>query len=416
MPQIYRPVATTSQPRPTESDISDDSASDSQADPDEALFLSDLVRTGEASRLRRRGAVRLDHAPYHRQSLLPQTPALIVVDTSTTSVSEEEEDADARQSRQFVGGRGVETMEPFARREAQLAELRKDDHHPTMQYTLFCGGYDDSAIYYDTDAQTPFESSPLPQMPSSAHGKRRRSRPTNGCGALVHLHAAPRSSPGAWTAPGDATDAVVAMDPGDRKQQGSCGCVREAIGCVVCGNLLGSRFRPCNLFERSILGSRHRHAEPSCPSGARYWRPCAYSSWLKNQSYDVYTFSTTAVSSNPPYVFQSHRPRPSSIRSRYYSSQSDLTTVDDSRTNTPDYIDMVLGRGFTDSPTPLSDAGDENEESYPVRLVGGEAWGSNRPDEPASVGPVFNADGELITGDEPSSPDKTHELMLFPER
>ncbi|KAJ3531426.1 hypothetical protein NM688_g7578 [Phlebia brevispora] len=62
MPQIYRRHSEYAPGSLTESRLRTTIASTPQlTDADDSIVLSDLVRTGEASRLRRRGAMRLEH-------------------------------------------------------------------------------------------------------------------------------------------------------------------------------------------------------------------------------------------------------------------------------------------------------------------------------------------------------------------
>lgn len=77
---------------------------------------------------------------------------------------------------------------------------------------------------------------------------------------------------------------------------------------------------------------------------------------------------------------------------------------------------MLFDRVMTSSPTPLSDVGEAEEEQddrnpgaylyLPLPVTG--AYMN-------SMGARFDPDGEFIER-EPSSPDKTGEFMLFPER
>jgi len=94
---------------------------------------------------------------------------------------------------------------------------------------------------------------------------------------------------------------------------------------------------------------------------------------------------------------------------------------------------VLVDRGLTASPSPLSDAGDGTPEVreaqgedvdadadgiYAYRYRYGEDDGYPYPYQPLEGGErraeVFDPDGEFIA--EPESPDKTGDLMLFPER
>lgn len=202
----------------------DESVSESESfaesiDHDDSI-LSGLVRTGEASRLRRRGAMRLDHSPHiHR----PASPPVIVVDTSPVLGSFLDHD------REPLGAGAVHRRRPP--RERPSSRTSTDMY----QYSIFCGGFEDAPIEDDT----PFKVSALPVSSSDRAGKR-QSRRLNGCGALLHEHGSPKPELGVWQAKGPATDAVVGMEPHyfDRPAlakyvRSSCGCIREGVGCAA---------------------------------------------------------------------------------------------------------------------------------------------------------------------------------------
>lgn len=124
-----------------------------------------------------------------------------------------------------------------------------DDDTNEYWYTLVCGGYEldaegEEAQAHDNSDDNLWTPSILPLYPptasSSATPQRRRTRTTNGCGALIHLGAAPRQRLSMWTAKSNATSAVVAMDPMyfdssavAKIVRSSCGCVREGVGCAM---------------------------------------------------------------------------------------------------------------------------------------------------------------------------------------
>ncbi|KAF7432569.1 hypothetical protein PC9H_004510 [Pleurotus ostreatus] len=160
-------------------------------DHDDSIILSGLVRTGEASRLRRRGAMRLDHAPHlHR----PASPPVIVVDTSPVLGSFPDHD------REPLGAGAVHRRRPP--RERPSSRTSTDMY----RYSVFCGGFDDASI----EDVTPFKVTALPVSSSDRAGKR-QSRRLNGCGALLHVHGSPKPELGVWQAKGAATDAVVVV-------------------------------------------------------------------------------------------------------------------------------------------------------------------------------------------------------------
>jgi hypothetical protein len=205
-------------------------------DADESIVLSDLVRTGEASRLRRRGALRLDHS--HANQTIQQrsfSPSVIVV--GSPSWDSEPEDPPVIQ--------GVSRVPRYTRTRSQRSRRIGEEE---TRYSLFCGGdVSDTDEGVDDRACTPFVPSPLPAYPASSSSSspppvrhQRRKKRTNGCGALLHMNAMPRLRQGAWSAKGDASCAVIDMEPYyfDKEYvakivRSACGCVREGVGCAV---------------------------------------------------------------------------------------------------------------------------------------------------------------------------------------
>lgn len=200
-------------------------------DADDSIVLSDLVRTGEASRLRRRGAMRLDHGyPTTQNQPQPTSPTVIVVGSpSWDSESEEPQGGPVYSRERFRNIRG-----PRFRRVAGDDEL-------TYTYTIFCGGEEsDSEVEYASQAYQP---SILPVYPSSSSrvsSLSPRRKKTNGCGAVLHMSAAPRQRQGTWLAKDVATSAVIPMDACyfDREAalkivRNGCGCFREGVGCAL---------------------------------------------------------------------------------------------------------------------------------------------------------------------------------------
>jgi hypothetical protein len=236
MPATYRYRAPSLSNESLESSSSTDPVI---TDADDSIVLSDLVRTGEASRLRRRGAMRLEHGHGNHvggSAIIPSPPAIAVAQPTWDDpirVLGTEGEIDEGRMTQFT-------------REARRSDADGDTHH-VFGYTLFCGG-ETSSLEMDTGDTSPFEPSPLPAFPplpgsssdTSTRRSSRRSRVTNGCGALLHTHAGPRKRLGVWTAKSAATDVVIGMDSCyfDRAAvakivRSSCGCVREGVGCAV---------------------------------------------------------------------------------------------------------------------------------------------------------------------------------------
>lgn len=238
-------------------------------DADDSIVLSDLVRTGEQSRLRRRGAIRIDHGSQpdsgpaeidtRRQAeLQPQpqpletapAPALILVSPSwgTTepdwepeAVPSEEEYRTWRTgwgSRQAVPNAGDFEEREFGASAESSGRRGGVGDEDIYEYTLYCGGEDTTSRAFMNDKR-PYEPSILPSYPSEPSAPSTSLRHTNGCGAVVHVRAAPRRRLGVWMAKSSAESNVVALDASYFDQaavakilRSACGCVREGVGCA----------------------------------------------------------------------------------------------------------------------------------------------------------------------------------------
>lgn len=226
---------------------------------DDSIVLSDLVRTGEASRLRRRGAMRLDHAfsassaasRSQRQrsrsqgnwdppsSLRVRSPSWVAVESGS-----DDEYTGLAGTQRDMGDGGVMRDEVEGRRMDTDTEKEKEQY----DHILFCGGEGEGEEDWDDlPSVAAWEPSPLPLYPPSSSSGRPSRRPlsqrtkrNNGCGAIIHMHASPRRRQNVWMAKTEAKDVVVAMDASyfDRKAvvkilRSACGCVREGVGCAV---------------------------------------------------------------------------------------------------------------------------------------------------------------------------------------
>ena len=237
-------------------------------DVDESIVLSDLVRSGEVSRLRRRGAIAI------RDSITPQPP----VSPGTSGIrrhssapflhppprpepdtsENDEEDAEHQQngaSRWFTRFRptfeeppasGVDNMGGPSFTQG-VEGFPYDGEGDSSSYMLFCGGRLRDSDWSNTPNAPPafdppsrrrvFAFRPPPPARRSSHPRARR---TNGCGVLVHLGAQPRRRQGTWVARGAAAESVAKMDAryfdcrvAARLIKSACGCVREGVGCRV---------------------------------------------------------------------------------------------------------------------------------------------------------------------------------------
>ncbi|KAG6875505.1 hypothetical protein C0993_008892 [Termitomyces sp. T159_Od127] len=324
-------------------------------DTDDSIVLDDLVRTGEASRLRRRGAMRLEH--YHHHS----HPHAIL------SWDDDDDDSEDYDSEDYIPGlRNIR------------AQLRAAADH---KYRLFCGG----AIPFtaESNAFTP-SILPLAPPPGPSPPPAPTQPHTTGCGTLLHTAAAPRRRPSSsahtWHAlPGaGASPALVPLDPAYiddpaalRTNRAPCGCMRDALACAVCGNVLGTRFAPCPV-------DAHVHAAS-------------------------YTFLPAAVASSPAYAPSAPRPSP--------------------RADTASTPPPLVDRFITASPTPLTE--EELTAYYRARPM----WPSG-----AGIGYTYprsslrNNDGVGVrtatvldpdagdTDEDEAAADKTGEGVFLPER
>lgn len=222
-----------------EYDDENENTAPTPVDADASIVLSDIVRTGEASRLRRRGAMRLDHGVAGASSgivTVGRVPNLPVAYDWDDPEADHARD-DTERLRSIRGARN-------SQREPRRSH---HSHCEEFPFTLFCGGYDGSDsedMHKGTPygLETPYTPSILPLYPPSdtRHVSRPPIRKSNGCGALLHMHVAPRRRQGVWTSKTEATDAVISMDSVyfDRASvtklvKSACGCVREGIGCAV---------------------------------------------------------------------------------------------------------------------------------------------------------------------------------------
>lgn len=320
MPQIYNRIPTppTVTERHRSSSVSSTSSSSSSSslsdtprptDVDDSIVLSDLVRTGEASRLRRRGAMRLDHGHHNAHGYTPR-------ETSPTPWDSDDEP-------------GVVTYPHRQRRFSSSRRRRQEEEESEVEeyrYTLVCGAeIQQSGV--EEDPCEPWRPSilPIPPATSSSTPQKPTQRKTNGCGAIVHLRAAPRPRVHMWAARTPAPSCVVPLeahyfDAGEaaKFERSSCGCVKEGVGCAVCGNPLGTRYIPCRMAASGMFSPGHKHYTslqapwtsdaqpeflPMCPEGPRYWHASPSSFSMAKSTFHVHSFFSTAVTSYPEYSF-----------------------------------------------------------------------------------------------------------------
>ncbi|KIP03830.1 hypothetical protein PHLGIDRAFT_495597 [Phlebiopsis gigantea 11061_1 CR5-6] len=334
MPQIYRRHSeytprTVPQPSRRQSLV----AGPQLTDADDAIVLSDLVRTGEASRLRRRGAMRLDHTlaattrpPSAQQQLPPITlmppaprrPFALPAQPTGVPLTPTWGSPDAAGDEIPDSWQNWGTFdEPLTGSGSSgLDEQRRSAEHEDDEesFILYCGGAISKVP--SADCSRPFEPSPL-ALPRSA-ARKSSTRPnaprTNGCGTVVHLRAYSQKPRGVFVGKQQATDAVVPMDAAyfersvvTRMMKSACGCVREGVGCSVCGNPLGTRYAPCQAASEGIFKPRcpapPRAARPRHPAGPAYWDAAHGSQRAPPGAFFVHTFFADHVSSSPACAF-----------------------------------------------------------------------------------------------------------------
>ena len=244
------------------------------SDADESIVLSDLVRSGEVSRLRRRGAIAI------RDMTVPQSPVPLALTAPPTTSGvprhssespppltrtppepdlSETDDDDAEQRQGGVGRwffrsrlnlRELSTSDfndPDPLLFPQEVDVRPEDDDDDSSYVLFCGGRLRESDWYSPpnlprplDTPTRFRASAFRSPPPTRRPSFSRARRTNGCGVLIHLNAQPRRRQGTWVACGAAAETVVRMDARYfdccapvKMIKSACGCVREGVGCRV---------------------------------------------------------------------------------------------------------------------------------------------------------------------------------------
>lgn len=245
-------------------------------DADDSIVLSDLVRTGEASRLRRRGAMRLDRNSVH--SFWPHPESDSDEENRPYSFVYGQSDMMDRRHRAFAAHHRGSDYDSF--------DFERVPESHSAHYILACGAAVESAP--ESFSPAPFATSILPVAKSSTRN-RGRHLTSNGCGAIIHFAASPSPasphSPAVYTAKSPATDLVVSLEPeyfhphvGLRFETSPCGCVKEGIGCASCGNSLGTRWKFC---ERMAEG--RRKGEPES----------------RSEDLELYTFFSSAVTAFP---------------------------------------------------------------------------------------------------------------------
>ncbi|KAF9254177.1 hypothetical protein L218DRAFT_1009987 [Marasmius fiardii PR-910] len=200
-------------------------------DGDEGIVLSDLLRTGEASRLRRRGAIR-DHIHRHpHHSPPPPSP-------------------EQTQTAYRLFCRGGETTNSSRRNE--IARWSNEAFTPALFWSPTSGE----------------------RMPSQNEVLSPTTMTGTPCGTLLHSSAtSPASASSSYTAHTEPSMMVVPLDAvyfdGEEHTNLNlgvelCGCVREGLGCSNCGTPVGIRWKPCKPSSTAIY-SFFSDAVYACP-------------------------------------------------------------------------------------------------------------------------------------------------------
>ncbi|KAJ7767016.1 hypothetical protein DFH07DRAFT_1012036 [Mycena maculata] len=137
-----------------------------------------------------------------------------------------------------------------------LAEARRAANYPpepnARTVPLTCGYEYDNMPSWDAQPPAVPHFLPSPPPPPEIAPPKRRPRST-GCGTLIHTGA---TMAHVWSAPLAGTSAeVIPLDAAYFAAHltealrlgacGTCGCVRDGVGCRRCGNALGARLVPC---------------------------------------------------------------------------------------------------------------------------------------------------------------------------
>ncbi|KAI0254659.1 hypothetical protein BJV78DRAFT_1151982 [Lactifluus subvellereus] len=326
------------------------------SDADESIVLSDLVRSGEVSRLRRRGAIAI------RDSTVPQSPVPLALPappapptTSGTNrhssvsllplpphpepdLSEtDDDDAEQRQGgfgRWFIRSRlslrelsASEFNDPDPLLFPSEADAHPEDEDEDSSYVLFCGGrlrecdwYSPSNAPRAVDPPTRYRASAFRPLPPSRRPSYPRARRTNGCGVLIHLSAQPRRRQGTWVACGAAAETVVRMDA----RYFDCCAAVKMIKSACGGNPLGIVYVPCQAAADGLNITRPPSSmTPSTSrnqptqnvssvhlSGPNSWLPGVDSCQRRRhaETTEVYNFFSESVRPAPEFTFPPSSP------------------------------------------------------------------------------------------------------------
>ncbi|KLO05026.1 hypothetical protein SCHPADRAFT_947247 [Schizopora paradoxa] len=394
---------------------------------EEQMSLEELVRTGEASRLRRRGAINGGHGRSRSYAY------------STGGV-------DGSSGGDLPWGR-VPTQsyyapppwaEPTPAPEpviypawsSEADQSKTDEDTEGAGYSLYCGFEEwDFSSSYDE----PYELSPFPlPFPSSRASSSKKTVPrrsfirSTGCGALIHTNGTPRTRDGTWHAKGKASECVVKLDKmyfkhGGLPKQFACGCRWHGVGCAVCGNPLGNVYIPCQAASSPGADASQQQQQqtqsqrrPSRTSSSR----TSSSPRTSGSQHHVYTFFCNALTPSPAFDFPERcfsqqppelpvPPPLSGLSATEYLSPPIRPPDRGARITTAVGAPPAVWSPGLSAFTPSSGSEDADYAyGYGMQEV-----------EVTELDADFDADGALVGLDEPGSPDKPgYELMLWPAR
>ncbi|KAI0758139.1 hypothetical protein C8Q74DRAFT_1373179 [Fomes fomentarius] len=372
-------------------------------DADDSIVLADLVRTGEASRLRRRGAMRIDHPGRAPATGMPASgpssyaPPVrpIVIEPSRTPSPElnaepgvDEYTYNGGMWRDWDAGAAAAAAGRAQGRSAegvQAVEILSQSTQAGQAFILCCGG--EETVIVESAPPRRFEPSLFPGSPSPSTSSSFRStnksiRRTNGCGALVHVRAYAQRPRGVWMAKEEASETVVGLDSSycdhpsmDKMLKSACGCIREGIGCSVCGNTLGTRYVPCQAASESIFSPCP--SSPAASSPSRSSRPFGPSYWnarpAPQHRRSSCSVSSTRGSLPSYYTFFADRVTATPTHGHHYSRPTSPPTLAEPRRggSRPISPEIDYGYRWTASPQPVSTPlpiSDSNANTAPANL------------------------------------------------
>ncbi|KAI0722499.1 hypothetical protein C8Q76DRAFT_615719 [Earliella scabrosa] len=400
MPQVYRRHSDYN-PRPSlvprrRSSMAPPGPGPQPTDADDSIVLADLVRTGEASRLRRRGAMRLEHPrpPAGPSSYAPPARPIVIEPSRTPSPELNADPAGDEYTytsgpvwRDWDALAGAGRPQGRPTEGVQTVEIISESTQAGQAFTLYCGG--EETVIVDDEPPRRFEPSLFPgsssQSTPSSRIPGKSIRRSNGCGALVHVRAYAQRPRGVWMAKEDASETVVGMDPAycdhpamDKMLKSACGCNREGIGCSVCGNTLGTRYTPCQAASESIFSPCP--STPTAPSTSRPLRPFGPSYWnARSVPHRRSSCSMSGMRTTPPSYYTFFADRVTASPAHDYRSQSVAapTLVEPGRSSSrPISPEIDYGYRWTASPQTVS---------TPLPITDSTAAPSN----PAPTSPVF---------------------------